>query len=133
MNSIGERIRSKRMANKMSMQELGNILGKSKGNISEYEKGKYEPSAKTIIALSRVFKVSTDWILIGEEYDHNSDEVLSEQEANLLTMYRRLDERDKRDIYDNVYCKYNRVYGISNNRVAEDPVEFDKYPANKGK
>lgn len=126
MNSIGDRIRSKRIANKMSMQELGNILGKSKGNISEYEKGKYEPSAQTIIALSRVFKVSADWILIGKEYEHNSDEVLSEQETNLLTMYRRLDERDKRDIYDNIYCKYHRAYDINNEQVAENPIGFEE-------
>lgn len=127
MNSIGDRIRSSRMAGKMSMQELADVLGKSKGNISEYEKGKYEPSAQTVIALSRVFHVSADWLLTGEEYNPKAGPAapgnLSDTETQLLAMFRLLDERDKADVYDNVYCKYKRGHEYCD-RVAESEGEY---------
>ncbi len=115
MQTIGDRIRSKRITHKMSMQVLADALGKSKGNISEYEKGKYEPSAQTVIALSRIFQVSTDWLLTGEAYfSQDSDSstlfMLSKRESDLMSMFRMLDERDKVDAYDNIYCKYKRAH-----------------------
>ncbi|GEM_PF-139536 len=136
MQSIGERIRFKRTTYKMSMQALADILGKSKGNISEYEKGKYEPSAQTIIALSRIFNVSTDWLLTGEEHVKESFistfVPLSKRETDLLTMFRQLDERDKTDVYDNIYYKYRRNHKDSclyepagSDRIAEEPAEYD--------
>lgn len=128
MQTIGDRIHDKRMTHKMSMQALADALGKSKGNISEYEKGKYEPSAQTVIALSRIFHVSTDWLLTGEEYMNNfSDRIaplgFSGTESDLISMFRLLDERDKEDAYDNIYYKYKRVYRDSSlyRRYACDP------------
>ncbi|WMJ86254.1 helix-turn-helix domain-containing protein [Anaerocolumna sp. MB42-C2] len=135
MQTIGERIRYKRMTYKMSMQALADALGKSKGNISEYEKGKYEPSAQTVIALSRIFQVSTDWLLTGEEYLNNSPESapvlkLTDTETDLISMFRLLDGRDQEDAYDNIYYKYKRVYKDSSHyqrysvdRVAEETDE----------
>ena len=135
MQTIGERIRYKRIAHKMSMQALADALGKSKGNISEYEKGKYEPSAQTVLALSRTFNVSTDWLLTGEDYlnkFHDSTPLLklSDTETDLISMFRLLDERDREDAYDNIYYKYKRVNKDSSlypryavDRVAEETSE----------
>lgn len=66
MDTIGERIKYLRRKQGLSLQELADIIGKSKGNISGYENNKYEPSAQTILALAKYFKISTDWILSGE-------------------------------------------------------------------
>ncbi|QHQ59616.1 helix-turn-helix domain-containing protein [Anaerocolumna sedimenticola] len=143
MQTIGERIRYERMTHKMSMQALANVLGKSKGNISEYEKGKYEPSAQTVIALSRIFNVSADWLLTGEEYLNNSEDStpllnLSDMETDLISMFRLLDERDQEDAYDNIYYKYKRVYKDSSlyqryalDRVAEETAVDYKSSQNK--
>lgn len=114
MQTIGERIREKRIRNKLTMQDLAEALGKSKGNISEYEKGKYEPSAQTVISLSRLFKVSADWLLTGEEFLKQTDEPsapfsLSGPEAGLISMFRQLEERDKEDAYEYICFKYNRT------------------------
>lgn len=116
MSTIGERIRDKRIENKMSMQELADAIGKSKGNISGYEKNTFEPSAQTIINISKLFKVSTDWLLTGEEYQNwNGNDCaqneLSNKEADLVNMYRALDERDKEDAFENIHFKYKRLKG----------------------
>lgn len=143
MQTIGERIRYKRMTHKMSMQVLADALGKSKGNISDYEKGKYEPSAQTVIALSRIFNVSADWILTGKEFFNHSDSsssllTLSDTETDLISMFRLLDERDQEDAYDNIYYKYKRVYKTStlyrrfpSDRVAEETASDYRDSQNK--
>ena len=51
MKSIGDRIKMLRKAANLTQSQLGELIGKSKGNISGYENGTYDPSASTIIEL----------------------------------------------------------------------------------
>lgn len=73
MDTIGKRIQVMRLKHNLSLQQLAEIVGKSKGNISGYENDKFEPSAQTIISLAEYFKVSTDWILKGTEFQNQND------------------------------------------------------------
>ena len=104
MNTIGERILSKRIELKMSMKELAEALGISKGNISGYEKNTFEPSAQTIIKLAKLFNVSTDWLLCGENYVATNTEGYYNVKANLeeyylLTQFRKLTLQHKLDVW----------------------------------
>lgn len=72
MKTIGSRIKNLRLEHNLSIQQLAEIVGKSKGNISGYENDKFEPSAQTIIAIAEYFSVSTDWILKGEKFQNQN-------------------------------------------------------------
>ena len=114
MDTIGERIKYLRRKQGLSLQELADIIGKSKGNISGYENNKYEPSAQTILALAKYFKISTDWILSGEifiqqEKEDHTRVLKSELEKNTFQMFSELEERDKEDIFEFIKIKHKRA------------------------
>ncbi|MEG2537350.1 MAG: helix-turn-helix transcriptional regulator, partial [Hydrogenoanaerobacterium sp.] len=65
MTTIGERLKNARLIHNMTQQQVADAIKKSKGNVSGYENGAFEPSASTIISLAECFNISTDDILIG--------------------------------------------------------------------
>lgn len=117
MGTIGQRIKSLRIKNRLSLQELAELVGKSKGNISGYENDKYEPSAQTIISIAKHFNVSTDWLLNGVEFQDNNETckesasniLKSKLELAMIEMFRLLDERDKEDVFESIKSKYDRT------------------------
>lgn len=117
MSTIGQRIKDLRTAKGFSLQELADLVGKSKGNISGYENDKYEPSAQTIISLAKHFEVSADWLLNGVEFQNQnttSEEEInivsfSKLESDMIQMFRLFDERDKEDVFEFIKSKYDRA------------------------
>ena len=126
---IGKIIRELRMEKGVTQNDLSNYLGLTPKMISFYELEERFPPHDIITGLADFFDVSTDYLLGRSDiknpeklllnetspgYEPNSKTAstmkLSELESNLLSMFRLLDNRDKRDIYDNIYCKYKRVY-----------------------
>lgn len=99
MDNIGKRIERLRKERKLTQQQLANATGITRGNISSYESGRFYPSITTTIALARFFNVSIDWLLTGKEKD-----TLNEEQKKLLDVYSRLDEGDKKQVYD--YCLF---------------------------
>ncbi len=68
MNVISKRIKEIRNENNLTQEEFGKILGVSQDNVSLWEKGKSAPGAFQIIAISKYFKVSADYILGLQDY-----------------------------------------------------------------
>ncbi len=66
MNNISERLQYLRESHNLKQQDVADSTGIARGNISKYENGVVNPSAETLIAYSKYFNVSTDWILTGE-------------------------------------------------------------------
>ena len=50
----------------MSQEELGAEVSKTKGAISSYEKGASYPSVEALVAISRLFSVSIDDLLLAD-------------------------------------------------------------------
>lgn len=108
METIGERIRYLRTSKNMSLQELADVIGKSKSNIHGYENNSYEPSAQTIIALCKFFNISSDWLLLGKEFQYQNTS-LSEQEKEMLWKFRQLDARDQEYAKANIDMLYDKA------------------------
>lgn len=66
LGSIGDRIRTLRRDREISMNELEDLIGASRGSVNKWEKGSV-PGGNSLIALSTFFGVSTDWILKGQD------------------------------------------------------------------
>ena len=62
---LGARIAALRRSRGMSQSQLAQELGVSPSAIGMYEQGRREPSAATVVALSNLFQVSTDYLLTG--------------------------------------------------------------------
>ena len=63
---LGPRIAALRRGAGWSQAELARRLQVSPSAIGMYEQNRREPSAATIVAMSRVFGVSTDYLLTGK-------------------------------------------------------------------
>lgn len=74
----------------MGQAEVAAALDVSIPTVSEWENGKKHPRRSRIEALARLFNVSTDYILFGDEPmvpDHNDDA----EEKCLLKLYKKVD------------------------------------------
>ena len=62
---MGARIAVLRREAGMSQAQLAQALQISPSAVGMYEQGRREPSADTLVALSRIFGVTTDYLLTG--------------------------------------------------------------------
>ena len=70
---LNERIRELRLAAGFSQVELAEKLGVSKQSVSNWENDNIQPSIEMLVKISRIFNVSTDFIL--DEDNHTYIEV----------------------------------------------------------
>lgn len=105
LEDIGHRIRYLRNSRKLSMTKLGNAIGVSSGNISDWETGRSKPTIAGLIALSDYFGVPIDWIVKGTGPGPGEVPVrekrqaeLSPLEREILEKFRELDEEGKREV-----------------------------------
>ncbi|MBC3901564.1 helix-turn-helix domain-containing protein [Acetobacterium malicum] len=113
---FGDRLKLLRLENNMTQEELGNLLSKSKNNISQYETGKREPDLETLKIISNYFKVSLDYLLgnsddplpvrdvdqdLHDEHDYNEelDAFLKDDEmSSMFYDYKNWSEEEKRNL-----------------------------------
>ena len=91
---LSERIQSLRRKQSLSQEELGERLGVSRQAVSKWETGQAMPDVDKIFAMSRLFDVSTDFLLMGEgerilEKRRSGSRItgLSMLSAGLLTLF----------------------------------------------
>jgi len=82
---IADRIRTLRQKNNWSQTDLAGKLGITRSSVNAWELGISTPSTSTIIQLSNIFHVPSDYIL---EINNNPDivnlEQLTEQEKEVV-------------------------------------------------
>lgn len=66
---LNQQIRNLRLNRKMSQVELAKCLGVSKQSVSNWENDNIQPSIEMLIKLSKVFSVSTDYLLGLDEME----------------------------------------------------------------
>ena len=85
----GKIIKKLREDQKISQQELGDIIGVSKVSVSGYENGNRTPSIDTLVEISNFFGVSVDYLLGREKKVFNEDDkkfigYISEQDIEFI-------------------------------------------------
>ena len=83
---IGEKIYSLRKSNKLSQEELASHLTISRKAISKWELGEAIPDTENVVQLSKIFSVSTDYLLI-DDYDEADMETTEASEISKTTWW----------------------------------------------
>lgn len=94
---LGARIAALRRERGMSQSELAGRLRISPSAMGMYEQGRREPSAQTLVDLSRELQVSTDFLLTGQASTPSESDALSQMFlSRIVTADRRLENRPDR-------------------------------------
>jgi len=65
LRAIGRRIREARGFD-MTQEEFASLVGITQSHLSALERGIREPGSSVLLAISREFDMSVDWLLTGE-------------------------------------------------------------------
>ncbi len=65
--SLSEQIQALRKRENHSQEELAHMLNISRQAVSKWESGLVQPELDNIIKLAKLYNVSTDYLLMGEE------------------------------------------------------------------
>lgn len=68
---IGDKLRKLRESKGLTQKQLGELLGVSAPEVSAYENDSRRPPYEVLVGYSRIFKVSTDFILGTERQDND--------------------------------------------------------------
>ena len=123
--SLGQRIKYLRQTVKEPQAKFASHIGISQGNLSDMEKDKYLPSLSTLTALIEYYGFASDWILFGigplyaidyKEYDEKSDNSLSDDDNELLSVYRDLDPEGKSIVKTTCYTERRRMKSLNDHK-----------------
>lgn len=99
------RLKQLRQKHKLTQSELADLLGLKPTAISNYESKRNEPSFEKLIALSKYFDVSCDYLLgISDAYLPIGGEVLDKDIVEFFNLYQQLNDDSSKELRD--YAKY---------------------------
>lgn len=83
--SLSKKIYELRKANNLSQEQLAEMVNVSRQSISKWESGETTPEIERIIELSKIFNVSTDYLLLSREVEDltNRTEQLEKEQEDL--------------------------------------------------
>lgn len=105
---LGLRIKEAREKSGLTQKALAELVGIKKGLLWKYENGRSDPETSTLIDLAWALEVDLLWLIKGADPNHNDGHglitdchqvewkstQLTEDEQELLTMFRKLDPRE---------------------------------------
>ncbi|MFC3802843.1 helix-turn-helix domain-containing protein [Cohnella sp. GCM10012308] len=77
--SLGDRIKTERARKKMSQEDLAEELGFKRTNIANYEAGRVTPPSDVIAKLTKIFNVSSDYLLCLDDVGYDVGEAIAEE------------------------------------------------------
>jgi len=93
------RLKQLRQRHKLTQSELAEILGLKPTAISNYESKRNEPSFDKLIALSKYFDVSCDYLLgISDAYLPVGGEVLDKDIVDFFNLYQQLNQESVNEL-----------------------------------
>lgn len=92
---ISKNLKYLRVSKKINQEEVGNILGKKKAVVSQYERGSTLPPIDVLIQMTQLFEVSLDDLIFRniEKEGTSAAPDPAEQDAVLLSTIKRLERQ----------------------------------------
>lgn len=103
--SFAEKLKALRQQNEMTQEYVADHLNVSRSTIAGYETKNRQPSHEKLTALAALFQVSVDYLL-DEDKSKTIELSLAQSpvsERSLLSRYRSLSIRSKKDLADYLY------------------------------
>ena len=75
--------------------DIAKLINKGTAQITSWKKRECNPPAEFIPPIAELLNVSIQWLMTGEE---ETERGLTTEEQKMLTLYRRLDQKDRREI-----------------------------------
>ncbi|MGN1194747.1 MAG: helix-turn-helix domain-containing protein [Acutalibacteraceae bacterium] len=143
MSTFAERFSKALDERNMTAAELSRRLGVNEGTISNYKKGSYEPKQRRLESIAKILDVSIAWLMGADVPMHDiktttenenthylSGQHVSDDEAELLTIYRKLNTAGKQKALEYIsdltdMTKYTeKLYKIAarNGKFEEKPL-----------
>lgn len=89
--TFNNRLRQLRHKNNLTQSDLAKVLGLKPTAISNYESERNEPSLDKLIAISKFFDVSCDYLLgITDSHQPPQDKVLDREITEIIDLYKQL-------------------------------------------
>ena len=106
IKTFGSRLKEALKHNNMTQSKLSEISGINTSTISEYIKGKYDPSRSRIIEFSKILKVNPVWLMGFDVSIKNSETFSIYQKKDLL---KKIEEKGKEKGLNNssIAAKFN--------------------------
>ena len=89
---LAQTLKELRFKKNITQSEFANILGVAQQTVGSWEKNKSTPNYDLLKKIADYFNVTTDYLLGHKDLQN---EELNEDEINLLTAYRQLNDNDK--------------------------------------
>lgn len=104
MSEITARIDTLLVQSNQKRADLVRATGISEGTIRSWIKGSV-PSVEAALKVAQYFNVSVEWLVTGKDQNTQPQKILSNEERELIEIFRVLDERDKLDLLENARIK----------------------------
>ena len=82
--NVGEKVKELRMANGLTQSGLAEKIGVTTSAVSSYEVSARQPSYDVLVKISRIFNVTTDYLLGKSDKDVIDVTELSIKQRNLI-------------------------------------------------
>ena len=94
---LAENLVTLRKVKKITQEQLADFCGVTKSSVSKWETGESSPDINKLLALSKTFEVTTDWLLSDEDpYEENKTEDRYNYSENAYNQ-----TRDDNEYFDN--------------------------------
>ena len=90
--TIGKKIKSRRLAMKMTQETIANILDVNPSHISNIERGRSHPSLSSLVKIANILECSVD-CFIGSEYTYESKQ--NDYDTKIMDELSRYDSEKK--------------------------------------
>lgn len=94
MSSFGKRLRQLRIEKNLTQEELGNVIKKSKHNISKYELDQRQADDETKKQLATFFNVSLDYLMCYSEEPLNINKTSNSLDKDINILEKKLETVD---------------------------------------
>ena len=94
MNKFPERLKELRKTRKINQQALSKHLNYGYTAVANYESGRNQPSLDTVKKIAQYFDVTVDYLIGASDYPR-SEKDITDKEAELLKIFRRINDEER--------------------------------------
>ncbi len=125
---IGSRIKEVRERNGLTQAELAKKLGLTRSGVNAWEMGISIPSAQYLIGLSKLFKVTVDYLLELDENEYINISSLSHTEKSIIYSLLNYFEENRHPVKISAgeYAELKEDYEALKNKGIEFPDYIEK-------